>query len=54
MISLDDKNGLFYTFDDIKIDIAKLYENGDFYEDNIQCYPNLNYKIDTTSFILEC
>ena len=54
MLSLDDKNGLFFTFGDIKIEIAKLYENGEFYEDNIQCYPKLTYEIDTTSFILKC
>ena len=54
MLSLDDKNGLFFILGNIKIEIAKLYENGEFYEDNIQCYPKLTYEIDTTSFILKC
>ena len=52
MISLDDKNGLFYTFENVTIDISKLYENREFYEDNIQVYPELKYKLEDPSFIL--
>ena len=53
MATLDKKNGLFYIFGEITIDISKLYENGEFYEDNVEIYPDLKYEIDTTSFILK-
>ena len=52
MISLDDKNGLFYTFENVTIDVSKLYENREFYEDNIQIYPELKYELEDPSFIL--
>lgn len=53
MIILDENNGLFYTFDDIKIDISKLYENGVFYEENLQLYPGLTYEVERPTFILK-
>jgi len=52
MISLDDKNGLFYTFENVTIDVSKLYENREFYEENIQVYPELKYKLEDPSFTL--
>ena len=52
MISLDDKNGLFYTFGNITIDVSKLYDHREFYSDNIQVYPELKYEIEMPSFIL--
>ena len=53
MASLDEKDGLVYTFGNIVIDISKLYENGEFYEDNMQFYPELTYQIEDSSFILK-
>ena len=53
MITLDENNGLFYTFEDIKIDISKLYENGVFYEENLQLYPGLTYEVERPTFILK-
>ena len=52
MISLDDKNGLFYTFGNITIDVSKLYDHREFYSDNIQVYPELKYEIEMPSIIL--
>ena len=43
MAYLDESNNLFYTFDNYKIDISKLYEHGVLYSDNIKIYPELTY-----------
>ena len=53
MISLDENNGLFYTFDDMKIDVSKLYDKGVFYEENLQLYPGLSYEVERPSFKLK-
>ena len=53
MIFLNDKNVLVYNFDTVKIDISTLYENREFFAENVQMYPNLSYEVLFPSYILK-
>ena len=53
MIFLNDKNVLVYNFDTVKIDISTLYENREFFAENVQMYPNLSYEVVIPSYILK-
>ena len=53
MIFLNDKNVLVYNFDTVIIDISTLYENREFFAENVQMYPNLSYEVVIPSYILK-
>ena len=53
MISLNENNDLIYTFEDAKIEVSKLYEDNEFFDEKINLYKNLSYDIILPSFTLK-
>ena len=53
MVSLNEKNELFYTCENFTIELSKLYKYNQFNKENLQLYPNLSYEILRPSYTLK-